>query len=307
MKTCIRGSWALAPVLAAVVMLMPGLSARSQNAQKSIFVSVVDGSGKPVTDLTAADFAILEDKSPREISEAKLATQPLSVTLLGDTTKNAGNAGMAGRNASGSELIRDIRTALLAFARQLKADSPEAQLSVMEFGQAAIPVTRFTPELAEVEKGIMRLFPKQGAASVLLDALVDANRDISRQRSPRRALVAINIEPGEEEGGRQPERIVEAFKASQASLWVASLQEGELRNAARGMVLDQLTRFTGGRREFILASQALETLLKDYASALTHQYEVTYNRPPADRAPEVVRVGTTRPGVKVFANAFAPK
>jgi hypothetical protein len=293
-------------VLGLVVALAPGVSARSQG-QKSIFVSVVDGAGKPVLGLTAADFLMREDKSPREIVTVKPATQPLFVTMLGDTTKNAGNAGMAGRNASGSELIRDIRSAFVAFAHALAAASPDSQMSLMEFGQAPIPITRFTSSMPEIEKGITRLFPKQGAASVLLDALIDANKEIAKRNSPRRALVAINIEPGDEQGGREPNKIVQSFQASQASLWVASLQEGELRNPARGMVLDQLTRFTGGRREFILASSALENLLKDFAAALSNQYEVVYNRPASDKPPQVVEIGTTRQGVKVYANAFAPK
>jgi hypothetical protein len=302
----IRWYWTLVPLLALAAMPAADVSAGAQDA-KSIFVSVVDGSGKPVTGLTAADFAIREDNSPREVAEVKPATQPLFITMLGDTTKNAGNAGMAGRNASGSELIRDIRTAFVAFTREISTANPNAQMSLMEFGQAAIPVTSFTKSLPELEKGISRLFPKQGAASVLLDALVDANREIAKRNSPRRALVAINIEPGDEEGGRQPDRIVQSFKASGASLWVASLQEGELRNAQRGMVLDQLTRYTGGRREFILASSALENLLKDFAAALNQQYEVVYRRPPSDKPAQEVRIGTTRQGVKVYANAFAPK
>lgn len=307
MHSHIRVGRALLPVLAAAILIVPDVWARSQD-RKSVFVSVVDSNGKPVAGLTAADFAILEDKSPREVAEVVPATQPLFVTLLGDTTRNAGNAGMAGRNASGSELIRDIREAFIAFARQLKADSPESQMSVMEFGQAAIPITKFTESLPDIEKGIMRLFPKAGAASVLLDALIDANREIARQDSPRRALVVINIEPGEEQGGREPKQIVQAFQASRATLWVASLQEGEMRNAARGMVLDQLTAFTGGRREFILASQALETLLTDFALALTHQYELRYNRPDSDQPPQMLRIGIrNRQGVRVYANAFAPK
>ena len=293
-------------LVAIAAAFVPELAARTQS-QKSIFVSVIDASGKPVLGLTAADFLMREDKSPREISSVKPATQPLFVTMLGDTSKAAGNAGMAGRNASGSELIRDIRTAFMTFAEALAAMSPGSQMSLMEFGQAAIPITRFTPSLPEIEKGISRLFPKPGAASVLLDALIDANKEIAKRNSPRRALVAINIEPGVEEGGREPNKIVQAFQASQASLWVASLQEGELRNPQRGMVLDQLTRFTGGRREFILASSALESLLKDFAAALSNQYEVIYNRPAADKPPQVVEIGTTRQGVRVYANAFAPK
>ena len=163
MTTRLRWTVGLVSVAALAVAVVPDVAARDQAGTKSIFVSVVDASGKPVTGLTAADFALLEDKSPREISSVKPAAQPLAVTLLGDTTKNAGNAGMAGRNASGSELIRDIRTAFTAFARDLAAGSPESEMSVMEFGQAPIPITKFTTSLPEIEKGIARLFPKQGA------------------------------------------------------------------------------------------------------------------------------------------------
>lgn len=36
-------------------------SVRTQGAEKSIFVSVIDAAGHAVTDMTAADFAVRED------------------------------------------------------------------------------------------------------------------------------------------------------------------------------------------------------------------------------------------------------
>jgi hypothetical protein len=315
MTTHLR-SWAL--VAASAVLVVSGVAARTQGAgDKTVFVSVMDDNGKPVTGLPATAFAIREDNTPREVIGVKPATQPLFITLLGDTTAGAGNNAMmnqsagrgntAGVNAAqgGTELIRDIRNSLTGFAKHVAGASPQSQMAVMEFGQAALTITNFTANAADVEKGINRLFPKPGAASVLLEALIEANKQIAKKDSPRKAIIVVNIEPSDEQSREEPNKILEAFRNSRASLWAASLQRGDLRNPARDLVLSRLTQITGGRREFIVGPSALETLLLDYAAALASQYEVTYKRPATDKPPQVVQVGSS--GGKVYANAFAPK
>ena len=52
-----------------------------------------------------------------------------------------------------AELIRDIRVALSQFVKDIAAGSPESQMQIMEFGQAAIPVTKMTSNVAELRKG----------------------------------------------------------------------------------------------------------------------------------------------------------
>lgn len=298
--------------LVVILALVAGVGARTQAADKSVFVAVVDPSGKPVKDLTMAEFAIREDNMIREVTGVKPATQPLFIQILADTSKQAGSQGLMSKaetSAGASELIRDIRASLTGLVKHLAAGAPDAQMALMEFGQAAIPVTDFTTKTADLEKGITRLFPKPNASSVLLEALMDANKELEKKPSPRRAIMALNIEPGIEESRQQPNAIVEAFRKSGASLWAVSLQQGELRNPQRDLVLNQLTKYTGGRREFIVGQSAIENWLKIYADALMNQYEVTYKRPES-RTPAVqVQVGlnTARQGLRVHANAFAPK
>jgi hypothetical protein len=286
----------LAPIAFAVLVsaAMPDAALRSApGPDKSIFVSVLDAGGKPVKDLTAEDFRLREDGVDREIVSVKPATEPLQVVLLADTT------------ATADPLIRDIRASLSACVKQLHAVSSDAAISLMEFGQAAVTTVPFVTDDASLESGINRLVGRPGAASVLLEAIIAASNNLSKRPSPRRAIVSLNIEPSNEQSREEPKKINEAMRKSVAQLWSVSLQKGELKNPTRDVVLNAVTRNTGGVREFIVAPSALETVLKGFADALTSQYEVTYKRPGSSA--QVVQVGTVRQNVRLHASGFAPQ
>jgi hypothetical protein len=283
--------------------VMSPLGAETQAADKTIFVTVLDGQNKPVKDIATNEFGIREDGTIREVTAVKQSTQPLSITMLADTSKVAGGGGFS---AGSTELVRDIRASLTAFARQIAAASPESQMSLMEFGQASVTITNFTSKLPDLEKGINRLFPKPDSASVLLEAIMEATKALGKRPSPRRAIVILNIEPSEEQSREQPQRINDELKKSGVQLWAVSLQKGALRNPVRDIVLDTLTKNTGGKREFIVGQSAAETILKGYADALTSQYEVTYKRPAGAQA-QNVQVGVARPGLKLYGTVWAPQ
>ncbi len=297
--------------IVAVLALAAGVTARTQGAaDKSIFVSVVDASGKPVKDMAATEFQIREDNMMREVVGIKPATQPLSIQLLADTSENAGGGGMMSKQdvaTGGAEIVRDIRTSLTGFARHVSTNAPDAQIALMEFGQAAIQIVNYTSKFEDLEKGVNRLFPKPKAASVLLEAMVEAAKSLAKRPSPRRAIVILNVEPGDEQSREQPKQVADALRSSGASVWAVSIQRGEQRNPTRDIVLNQLAQFTGGRREFIVGQSAIEGYLKTYADALMFQYEVTYKRPESKTPAQQTLVGITRPGLRIHANAFAPK
>ncbi len=280
-----------APLALAISSLAPAQSA----VDKSIFVSAVDASGAPVKDLTVADFRAREDGTDREVVGLQPAADTLNIVMLADTTKNA------------DTFIQDIRTSLTGFVKQVHAVSPEAQISLMEFGQAAVTVTPFTSSTADLEKGISKLVSRPDADSVLLEALIAANENLAKRPSPRRAIVILNMEPSNERSREDPKRIQESLRSSVAQLWAVSLQKGGLKNPTRDVVLGTLTRNTGGRREFLVAPSAAESVLKAYADTLTAQYELTYKRPESAKRPLAVQVGVLRQGVRLHASGFAPK
>jgi hypothetical protein len=291
-----------------VVFGAPALTATAQE-EKILYLTAVDKDGKSVTDLKNGEVMVREDNQDREVVSVKKSTQPLAIVILADTTKNGGGAGMKqtkDTSTASSEMIRDIRVSIGSFIKHMAAASPESQMELMEFGQAAIAITNMTSDVVELEKGVTRLFPKPDAASVLLEAIIEASKDLSKTKLPRRAIVSLNIEPGDEQSRQNIRQLHEELSKSRAGLWAVSVQPGSNKNQVRGLVLETLTANTGGRREFIQSASALELMMTNFADNLLNQYEVTYKRPGGGKAQGVL-VGVARDNLKLYASRIPPQ
>ncbi|MCE5308703.1 MAG: hypothetical protein LLG20_13780, partial [Acidobacteriales bacterium] len=65
------------------ILLMVLLAACAGHAATRLEVSVVDQkTGKVVTGLTAGDFSVLDDRTPRKVEAAEFAVTPIDVMLL---------------------------------------------------------------------------------------------------------------------------------------------------------------------------------------------------------------------------------
>jgi hypothetical protein len=293
----------LLPV-ALVALLFPAAPVQTQGGvNKSIFLSVLDDAGKPVKDMVADDILIREDNADRQVVSVAPPSQPIAVAVLVDTAQ-----GTRVTDAYGTpeEYVRDMRTSVATFAKELLAHSPNAAVSLTEFGQAAITIVPFTSDPAAYEKGVNRLVARPGVGSVLLEALSQANSDLLKRPSTRRAIVSLNFEPADEQSKEDPNKIKEAFRKSGAQLWAVSVQRGGLKNSSRDLVLNDFAKASGGQRDHIVGISAVEGILKGYAEALTYQYEVVYKRPESGK-PKVIQVGTPRQGIKLHASGFAPQ
>ena len=118
--------------------------------------------------------------------------------------------------------------------------------------------------------------------------------------SIRPVIVAI-LSEGPELSNRQHDQVLEPLLANSAAFHAitmgrpSSSLSDEARN--RNLVLDEGPRQTGGRREELLTSMALDGKLVQLAEELTHQYKVTYARPQSLIPPERVTVTAAKPGV----------
>ena len=293
-----------APVLL-VFLLAPALRAVPQGGvDKTLFVAVLDENGRPARNFTADDILIREDGQDRAVVAVKPASQPISVAFLIDTAQ-----GKRVQDAYGTpeEYVRDLRVSVSAFAEQMFQLHPQASVSLMEFGQAAITMVKYTSDAAEIQKGVNRIVSRPGVGSVLAEALEASNKDLSKRPGTRRAIVSINLEPSDEQSFENGNAIKDSFRKSGAQLWSISVQRGGLQPSRRDVVLNDFAKLSGGRRDFVVGISAVPDILRAYANALAMQYEVVYKRPESNRPAQVLQTGTLLQNVKVHASGFAPQ
>ena len=83
--------------LALIILAPSGSAVATQGHDKSISLSALDESGKPVNDLTVSALRILEDGADREVTGLMPAIDPLTIAPLADTTKGADEEVSPGR------------------------------------------------------------------------------------------------------------------------------------------------------------------------------------------------------------------
>src|SRR3954468_7715735 len=111
----------------------------AQTKPTSVYVSVLDSKGEPVTGLTAADFAVKEDNVAREVLKAEPATEPLTVALLVDDSQAA------------HEGIQQIRDGVRNFITTL---SGKAEIALITFGDRPTILVDYTTDTARLASAV---------------------------------------------------------------------------------------------------------------------------------------------------------
>jgi VWFA-related protein len=253
--------------------------------ERTIYTSVVDKNGEPVTGLGPAEFVVREDGARREVLRVTPATEPISIALLVDNSQAA------------TDDIRNIRDGLTKFVQQMHK---EHELAIIALGDRPTIFQDYTRNLELLNAAIGRLFPVPGGGMTLLDALVETSRGLEKREGPRAVIVPV-ITDGTEFSNRHSRQVVDALKRSGAALHAVTIgtfptsTEDPIRNRAE--VLDQGPRATGGQRVSLLTSMAVEQALEKLARELSNQHKVVYGRPDSLLQPEAVTVTVTRPGL----------
>jgi VWFA-related protein len=296
-----RAGIALLPALLAVIVLTgPGQSpAWAQARERTLYVSAVDASGKPVAQLGPADVTVREDGMAREVLRVTPAADPMQIALLVDNSVAITNQ------------VTDYRAALKAFLA--KFPSPH-EVALITFGDRPTIVAEYTSGTA-VASAVDRLFPLSGSGSYVLDAIVDAARGLQKREAQRPIVVVVSSD-GVEFSNVTSDPVIESLKAANASLFAVSVDGARAQREAmrtqeareREIVYGRGTAETGGRREIILSSMGLQDALLQLADELLHQFKVTYARPTTLIPPEKTVVASAREGVTVRGvPARAPK
>jgi hypothetical protein len=314
----LRRARAVAVIVAIVgtASILPAAPSPMQaGGNKTVFVAALDADNKPVAGLTKDTWAVREDGTDRTVVDAKVATDPLAVVLMIDTSQTS--------QAS----IEDLRVALQAFADALFAGGAPVSMSVMNVAAADVMVATDKKAAADVDKVLVKTFADRAGSSVILEGLVDASKQLAKSASPRRAIVLVNMDGVPEYSTTPGQKVIQAVVASGASLWAITYQNtatktllgntGGLGAGAvsaggsqggvgtgnngqvRDLVLQNVPAGTGGRHLQLEVPSALRDTLPQVAAAIVGQYAVTYTRGDGP-TPKTVQMGQTKPGVTIL-------
>lgn len=267
------------------VVLAASLAPVVSQSQKNVLVTVLDQSGAPVKDVGPADLAVQEDQSMREVVSVTPATDPMTVAILVDNTKP-----QIGRNAPTQEL----RAALNTFVKTIQAASPESQIGIWEFAGAGVMTQKPTVKTEDLTKKINRMFPAQQPGGVMLEALADASKELSKKGiGPRRVILSVSFN-SPEVSEVDPREVALAMRKAGVSYWAVSISgNGDSStqsgggSASRELIMNNVTQASGGLRLTGVTAISLEAQVKSIADALLSQYLVTYARPDGAAANDI--------------------
>ena len=255
-----------------------------------LFVEVLDQAGRPVPDLTAADFSLQENNVDLDVVSVRRGTpRPMSIALLVDN---------GGRIAARAE--RDaLRGGLAAFLRTLP---PRHEVSLYTIRGQFRRRVGATTDRGDLHDAIDRLRVGPRARVGLLDSVREASDSRYEDDEPFPVIVLVLPNGDEDRGGAREEADLHMARLAAAGIMVHAVVL-EPRSAVPGVARDltQLLRGTymtlTSRTELSLGLARLGSRLADGYERMSMQYRVSYVRSGAEDAE--IFVGVRRRDVDV--------
>src|SRR5215467_3170768 len=291
----ISASAALASTLAVAPLL---------HAQQAIqvFLSAVDGDGKPVADLKAEEVNILVDGSVCKTTKYEEINWPVKLTLMVDN------------GPVHSDALRQLREALRLFVAELPTDM---EVSVVSIDPAPRWIYRPGNDRIKLLSSLDLLIPDQGAPK-FIDALAEAadrvdkdKKDKNKEKGNYFPVFMMVGSAGLEGSNPRDYQVAKLFKqvADNAITVHIVMQQNGTRSTDIASGTNQievglrLTMMTGGRYESINSETRLSTLLPEYGKQIakshqrqSHQYRITC-QPTSSGTPKQISANTSRAGM----------
>jgi VWFA-related protein len=276
--------------LAALSLTGARPAAQGDLRERTLFLTVVDRTENPVEGLAPDDFVVREDGVRREVLRVSRATEPLDIAVLVDNS------------AASVDLVPRVRPALKAF---IAAMTPRHSVAIVALADRPTIFADYTMNAQTLVTASERLFTMPTSGMTLLDGLTEVSDGLRRRESARAAIVPI-VTDGIEFSNRRNKDVIAAITRAGASLYPITV--GRFMTVTAGDPMDERATVlasgpeaTGGRRQSLLASQAIETALANVARQLNAQYKIVYSRPEMLIPPEKIEVSSGRAGLTVHA------
>jgi Ca-activated chloride channel homolog len=276
--------------LAGAVAAAQGQRIRSGVELVSLNVTVTDGGGKYVTDLTEEEFEVFEDGAKQKLTFFSRTQQPISLALLLDTS------------ASMDERMGIAQEAAIGFAKQLHR---EDQAEVIDFDSQVRILQAFTNDAVTLEKAIRQTTPN-GSTS-LYNAIYISLKELKKVRAAatseiRRQAIVLLSDGDDTSSLIEFEEVLDLAKRSETAIYAIGLRQGEVGRREfkeAEFVLKQLANETGGRAYFVTDARELPKIYQTIWDELSSQYSLAYSsgNPKRDGAWRRIQVRVNRPSV----------
>ena len=266
-----------------------------QAQEQVLYLSIVDSSGTPITDVDENEIVVQWDGEDTETLEFEQPGWPLRVTVFIDNSNAAILA------------VPQMREGLRAFLAELPG---EVEVGLATIAGRAQWVAEHTADRAELERGIGLIVPNTGSSADFLDALIEEggrlDDDNDREYYPVIVMLSADgVEGSSSQQGRFDE-MVNRMIMNSAEVHTLFFVSGQGSGAAAIQVQigEALAQNTRGSFERFAAASGFVNLLTELARDLankhrmvSNQYRVTYRQPRNPSAQPAIGVATTRDGL----------
>jgi Ca-activated chloride channel homolog len=234
---------------------------------------VRDGKGRPITNLTAKDFELIDNGASVPIQAAEQDSGPVGLALLFDIS---GSMDIDERFSR----ARETSYFLLSGLR-----NREDEAAIFAFDSGLHVVQPFTTELDRL-RGSLSSFSPWGMTSIH-DAIASASRSMDARATKRRALVVLTdgFDTASKLGAAEVSRIASSIDLPVYLVAVVPSiddpREHEEGNRALVGDLADLARWTGGELFVATSTPEASTIARQVVSELRQQYLIAF--PPGPK------------------------
>jgi VWFA-related protein len=292
--------WLVAPAILALVVLCLPSRAWAEPTSRSVYVTVVDDHGQPVTGLTAADFALKEGGKDREIASAEPARTKMHIAVMIEETLTP----MGG-----------VRNALGEFVKRMYQ---VAEISFIIVGQRNTTAVDYTSDPNALITGINNLsLSQQQTQTMVPEGIFDLTKVLEKDKPERPVIVLLALEK-QQASAEQPQNVLNQLARSGAMMYVVSMEGGSASSgtsgigrasadngamdmAGRAQVMGDGPKQSGGRRVEVAALTAFPTGIQQIADDLSSQYLITYTLPDGVKPSDRLNVSLKKKGATLRA------
>jgi Ca-activated chloride channel family protein len=240
----------------------PGTTFKVDVRLVSVFATVTDQHGAPISNLAKDNFTVLEDGKPQKLSLfTRESEMPLQIVLAIDTS-----------SSTRKDISLELETARKFIHSILR---PSDAISLYEFSTAVQETLAFTSKLDRVDRAMH--MPHVGGATALYDAIYLGSEALY-QREGRKVLVLVT------DGGdtSSSTSYSEALRAAQvADAMVYSIIDLPVlndpgRNTGGEHALVQISQDTGGKYYYATNVADMEKSFQKISEELRTQYLLGY-------------------------------